>query len=126
MVNRKCAFRICFASKTFPLVGTVVGFVVGALVGLAVSTLFPSYEEKVQQQIPLAEFEENLQAQTPRSMQNQVFAQQEFDLMQLLRQGPDVRGPYNMRDEYDRRNRSTSPGNRYWTEAGTDNLNAPE
>jgi hypothetical protein len=105
----------------FPGVGTVVGFVVGvlvgALVGFIMGSLIPSYEEMVMEQVPLKEFEKNIEAQTPASIQNQVLAEQELALLNQLVQGPETRGPYDMREVYQRRNLSTSPGDRMFAEA---------
>lgn len=99
------------------VVGFIVGLAVGVLVGAVVSSLIPSYEDLVREQVPLKEFENNLQAQTPISMHNQILAQQEYDLLMQYMQGPESRGPYDMANIYDLRNHSTSPGQRIWAEA---------
>ena len=105
----------------FPGVGTVVGFVVGvivgAIVGFILSSLIPNYEEMVMEQVPLKEFEKNIQSQTPASIQNQALADQEYLLLQQLVHGPQDRGPHNMFDMYRRRNYSNSPGFRMYAEA---------
>ena len=104
-----------------PGVGTVVGFVVGvlvgALVGFVLSSIIPSYEEMVMEQVPLKEFEKNITAQTSASIQNQALADQELALLNQLVHGPTRRGPHNMFEVYQRRNLSTSPGNRMYAEA---------
>ncbi|MBI3188493.1 MAG: hypothetical protein HYZ31_11600 [Gammaproteobacteria bacterium] len=105
----------------FPGVGTVIGFVVGvlvgALVGFIMSSIIPDYEEMVMEQVPLKEFENNINAQTPASIQNQVLAEQELALALQLVHGPESRGPHNMFDMYRRRNVYNSPGYRMYAEA---------
>jgi hypothetical protein len=100
----------------FPGVGTVVGFVVGvivgAIVGFIMNEVIPNYEKMVMEQVPLKEFEKNIEAQTPASIRNQVLAEQELQLLMQVAHGPEMRGPYNMRDTLTHRNLSTSPGER--------------
>ena len=105
----------------FPGVGTVVGFVVGVLVGAIVgfimNALIPDYEEMVMEQVPLKEFEKNIQAQSAGSIQNQVLAAQELELLMQVSRGPKTRGPHLMADVLRHRNLSTSPGDRMADEA---------
>lgn len=104
----------------FPGVGTVVGFVVGvivgALVGFLMSEIIPSYEEMVMEQVPLREFEKNIEAQTPAAIQRQVLAEQEYELLMQLVHGPETRGPHSLFDMYTRRNLSNSPGFRNYAQ----------
>ncbi len=108
-------------TAVFPGVGTVVGFIVGvlvgALVGFIMNDLIPNYEEMVMEQVPLREFEKNIEAQTPRSIQNQALAEQELALLQAVANGPETRGPHAMMDVYQHRNLSNSPGARMFDEA---------
>jgi len=92
------------------VIGFVVGLVVGAIVGAIMSSIIPSYEEMVMEQVPLKEFEKNIETQTPQSIQNQVLAAQELELLTQYVHAPEVIGPYLKRDLYQRRNLSTSPG----------------
>jgi len=109
------------AGSVVPGIGNVVGFVVGvivgALVGFIMSSLIPNYEEMVMEQVPLKEFEKNINQQPASSIQNQVLADQELKLMQQVAMGPEWRGPHNMRDMYTRRNLSHSPGDRMFAES---------
>jgi hypothetical protein len=104
----------------FPGVGTVVGFVVGvlvgALVGFIMNAIIPNYEEMVLEQVPLREFEKNIQAQSADTIENQVLAAQELALMQQFRRGPETRGPHIMADVYRSRNYDPSPGSRMFKE----------
>jgi hypothetical protein len=107
-------------TAVFPGVGTVIGFVVGvlvgALVGFILGSLMESYEDMVMQQVPLKEFEKNIEQQSPGSIQRQTFADQELELMQRVVGGPKFRGPHNMKNVYLQRIRSTSPGDRMFDE----------
>lgn len=107
--------------SVFPGIGTGIGFVVGLgvgmLVGAIANSLFPSYDELVSEAVILEEFKNNINAQAPTSLNNQVLAQQEYDLFNSLVHGPTIRGPYNMYDIYDQRNTSDSPATRIFNEA---------
>jgi hypothetical protein len=108
-------------TAVFPGVGTVIGFVVGvlvgALVGFIVSSIIPNYEQMVMEQVPLKEFEKNIDQQMPSSIENQVLADQEMKLMAQVAAGPEWRGPHHMRDMYQRRNLSNLPGDRMYMES---------
>ncbi len=111
-----------WAGATFgTAVGGPVGFIVGLAVGLAVGALLnaiiPDYEQMVVEQVPLSEFEKNLQAQTPQSIKNQILAQQAYDLLFKKAHAPKYRGPFDLDEVYDKHNLTNSPGQRNVYEA---------
>jgi hypothetical protein len=104
-----------------PVAGTIIGFVVGlivgALVGFIMNSIIPNYEQMVMEQVPLKEFEKNIDQQSAAALQGQAMARDEMRLMQQVVSGPEWRGPHNMREMYMQRNLSHLPGDRMYMES---------